>query len=282
MIICDMHTHSSISFDGKDAPEAMCERAIELGLKAYALTDHVECNFWLPRSEYENTNDYDDYDYRSRFEMSLETVPKLKERCKGKLKLLFGCELGQATQAREAAEQVWAARGLDFIIGSLHQVRKHDDFYFINLVNMPQEQLDKLLISYYEELYELACRADFDVLGHITYPLRYIVGEAGRSVDISSCDEIIAEIFKKLITRGKGIEINTSGLRQKYGRTMPELKYVKMFRQSGGEVLTLGSDSHCVKDLGSGIEIGAQIAMEAGFEYISYFEERKPQFIKLY
>ncbi len=281
MVLCDMHSHSSISFDGKNSPAEMCERAVQLGLSAYALTDHVECNFWLPRSEYENTNDYDAYDYRSRFAMARNTMPELKERYKGRLELLFGCELGQATQARSAAEEVWAAKELDLLIGSLHQVRKHDDFYFINLVNMPQDELEKLLKDYYYELVELACTADFDVMGHITYPLRYIIGEAGRSVDISENDEIIEQIFKELISRGKGIEINTSGLRQKYGKTMPDLKYVKMYRQLGGEILTLGSDSHCVEDLGKGIAEGIEIAKQAGFKYTAYFKQRKAQFLKL-
>ena len=95
--LADLHTHSDISYDGKNTPAEMCERAVELGLAAYSLTDHVECNFWYPREDYENqgikTNDYDDFDYRSRFEMAKNIMPELKERYKGRLNLLFGCEV---------------------------------------------------------------------------------------------------------------------------------------------------------------------------------------------
>lgn len=284
-IICDMHTHTNISYDGKDEPSLMCERAIELGLSAYCITDHVEANFYHPREYYaqkgDNTNDFDDFDYKSRFEMSRTSLPSLKERCKGRLKLLFGCELGQANQAPDEAKEVSDCKELDFIIGSLHQVRKRDDFYFMNLSPMPQDELDRLLLDYCKELYELAQKADFDVMGHITYPLRYIVGEAGRTVNLAPCDEVVFETMKTLIGKGKGIEINTSGLRQKYGLTFPHAEYVKMYRQLGGEILTLGSDAHCTADLGKGISEGAEIAKNAGFKYIAYFEKRKPQFIKL-
>ena len=77
------------------------------------------------------------------------------------------------------------------------------------------------------------------------------------------------------------LEINTSGLRQKYGDVLPSLKYVKLFRELGGEIVSVGSDAHTVADLGSGIADGAKTALEADFKYICYFKERKPNFIKI-
>ena len=47
MIITDTHTHSLYSFDGYPESNigAMCERAIELGLKYLCVTDHYEANY---------------------------------------------------------------------------------------------------------------------------------------------------------------------------------------------------------------------------------------------
>ncbi len=281
----DLHTHTNISYDGNNTPEDMCERAIELGLSAYAITDHVECNFWYPREHYArlgmSTNEFDDFDYASRFEMSLAALPRLKERYKGRLNLIFGCEMGQATQAPEIAKMISECDELDFIIGSLHQVRKRDDFYFINLKSLTDKELDRLVYDYFLELFELARMGGFDVMGHITYPLRYIVGEAERNVDMTPCREVIHEMLKVLIDGGRGIEINTSGLRQRYGLTFPTLEYLMEYRQLGGEVLTIGSDSHCSEDLGKGIAEGLELAKQAGFRYVTYFANRKPQWIKL-
>ena len=77
------------------------------------------------------------------------------------------------------------------------------------------------------------------------------------------------------------MEINTSGLRQRYGRTFPEIKYVKLFRELGGEYITFGSDAHCVRDLGKGIDTAEEMAMLAGFKYAAYFEQRRPKTIKI-
>ena len=94
-------------------------------------------------------------------------------------------------------------------------------------------------------------------------------------------EEIIAECFKVLINKGKGIEINTSGLRQTYGRTFPDFNYIKLYKDLGGEILTIGSDSHSTYDLARGIPEGIELARFAGFVSTCYFKKRKPYFVNL-
>jgi histidinol-phosphatase (PHP family) len=126
------------------------------------------------------------------------------------------------------------------------------------------------------------CRMDcFDVLGHLTYCLRYMKQRNGIEADISRFDDIIADSFRILAENGKGIEINTSGLRQGFGETFPNLKYVKLFRELGGEVLSIGSDSHTVEDIAKNFEDAADMAREVGFTRLCYFRERKPVFISI-
>ena len=47
-MLLDLHTHTSWSPDARDTAEALCRRAEELGLERLAITDHCDCNFWLP------------------------------------------------------------------------------------------------------------------------------------------------------------------------------------------------------------------------------------------
>ena len=42
--LIDCHTHTYYSPDSDADPEKMVEKAIDLGLEAYAITDHCECN----------------------------------------------------------------------------------------------------------------------------------------------------------------------------------------------------------------------------------------------
>ena len=279
MNLIDCHSHSTNSPDGHFSPEEMIKTAMERGFAAYALTDHCEVNRWFSIEHYGvQPNEYDTYDFGRDFEKSMAENTALKEKYDGKINFLCGIELGQATHDFGLSEAIVKDKRLDFIIGSMHQLPDNDDFAFIDF---SKHSVPELLEKYYTEVYKLCKWGQFDVLGHLTYTLRYIEGDNGIKVDMSPYEEIIRESFKILIQNGKGIEINTSGLRQAYGQPFPNLYWVKMFREMGGEVLSLGSDAHTTEDLGKGIAEGAEIAREAGFSHICYFKERKPQFIKI-
>ena len=281
----DCHTHSSFSPDGKNSLEEMCEKAVNLGISVLSVTDHCDCNFWYPADHYFKDTDgvtdlmmYGSGNYSNK---SIEKQKSLKEKYRGKLSLLCGIELGQPLQNEEKAEEIAENSDLDFIIGSHHQNQGKDDFYYIDYNKMDRQEIYFLMEEYFCQVLDMCKWGKFDVLGHLTYPLRYICGDCGIEFDLSRYNDIIEEIFKTLIEKGKGIEINTSGLRQKIGKTLPGIEYVKMFREMGGEIITLGSDAHCTEDIGKGIPEGIEIAGQAGFKYVAYFQNRKPVFVKI-
>ena len=98
------------------------------------------------------------------------------------------------------------------------------DFYYINYTNMSSKQINDLLERYFREIYQLCKWGKFDVLGHLTYCLRYMKIRNGINPSLSRFDEIIAESFRTLAHNGKGIEINTSGIRQNFGTCFQSLK----------------------------------------------------------
>ncbi|SFD18044.1 histidinol-phosphatase HisJ family protein [Ruminococcus albus] len=284
-ILLDMHTHSSFSPDAEDSAEAMCLRASELGLSVYALTDHCDVNFWHPAEHYfGNMEDVIDAMMYGSGKYALDSITEqvsLREKFRGKLDIIVGVEMGQPMQDKERAQELSGDDRIDFIIGSHHMNVGVDDFYYLDYGKMSDAEISSLLNDCFMQTLDMCRYSNFDVLGHLTYPLRYICGEYGREVDLGAYEEIIREIFKTLISRGKGIEINTSGLRQKYGRTFPDFVTVKLYRELGGEILTIGSDAHRTGDLGKGIPDGIELAKAAGFEYVSYFKKREAQFLKL-
>ena len=275
----DCHTHTRFSVDSDADIIGMIEKAMSLGLSAYAVTDHCECNRWYSEEHYPDETTYRYFDFGRDFENSVTAVTKLKEKYDGKLNLICGVEMGQGNQVPEIAEKIVSDKRLDFVIGSMHQLPKTEDFAFIEYDKMTVEEMEKLLEKYFMEVYNLSKWGKFDILGHLTYPLRYIEDKGNIKVDMSRYEEIIREIFKSIIYNGKGIEINTSGLRQKYGKPFPEYRFVKMYKELGGEILSVGSDAHTVADLGKGVADGAEIAKQAGFKYLCFFKERKPQFL---
>ena len=257
----------------------MIEKAKSLDLSAYAITDHCEVSQWYSIEHYGfEPNGYDDYNYDRMFESSMQENMKAKEIIGDKFNFICGIELGQATHDFELAEKIVSDKRLDFVIGSTHKLPNYDDFAFIDY---SKYDIPDLMEKYFDETYKLCKWGKFDVLGHLTYLLRYTKCKGGFDLDISRFDEIIAESFRCLAQNGKGIEINTSGYRQGYGDSFPSLKYVKLFRDLGGEIITVGSDAHTVDDLGSCVDKGAETALAAGFTRLCYFKERKPCFIEI-
>ncbi len=285
MNLIDCHTHTQFSVDSEADINCMIERAIELGLAAYAITDHCECNAWYPYDYYVNNMpdrpDADHFGYEKDFYGSVEAITALKEKYSGRLNLICGTELGQITHDTKIAAKAASDNRLDFIIGSVHQVIGEKDFYYIDYEKMSMEEIYDLLERYFKEIYELCRNGIPDVIGHLTYCLRYMKQRHNICPDISRFDDIIADSFRILAQNGKGIEINTSGLRQGFGDTFPDLKYLKLFRELGGEVVSVGSDAHTVEDLGKGAAEGAELAGAAGFRRLCYFKQRKPVFIEI-
>ena len=264
----DSHNHSTQSPDGSNTLREMIERAIELGIGYYTVTDHLEINKFFD----------EEFLYEEPVKQSSVLLPQLKKEYADKINLYYGVELGQPLHDMALTTRMLASYDYDFIIGSCHMIRGYDDFYYLDYNKIDPQFL---LGVYFEELLEMSEWGGFDVLGHLTYPLRYICGDCGIKIDMKPYEDIIEEIFRTLIRNGMGIEINTSGLRQKIGVTMPELHYVKKYRELGGEILTIGSDAHCTEDLGKGILQGIEIAKAAGFDKICCFEKRQPLFISI-
>ena len=146
--------------------------------------------------------------------MTLQTLKakntKAKEIIGNRFNFICGIELGQATHDFELAEKIVSDKRLDFVIGSTHKLPNYDDFAFIDY---SKYDIPDLMEKYFDETYKLCKWGKFDVLGHLTYTLRYIEGDNGIKVDMNPYEEIIRESFKLLVENGKGIKAinSTSG-----------------------------------------------------------------------
>jgi len=88
-------------------------------------------------------------------------------------------------------------------------------------------------------------------------------------------------IFKELIEKGKGIEVNTAGFLYNLGFPHPDFDSLKRYKELGGEIITIGSDSHKVEHIGNNFAFVLEQLAHIGFKYITYFEDRKPVFVKI-
>ena len=265
----DLHMHTLSSFDGNYPAEKMFESAVANELSTIAVTDHFDVDF------------YERHNLGVRQQTSYEDVVSAKGAFSDKIRILRGIEMGQPTYDVELTERSLARYEYDFVIGSIHNLRNMPDFGDLDYKSMTEERIYELLGEYFNEMLLLARWNGFDTLAHLTYPMRYIVQAGRNEIELSRFDPVTDEIFRTLIANGKALEINTSGLRQPIGKTMPTEDYVRRYRELGGELLTLGSDAHFTEHVGAGIDKGYAIAERCGFEYVTYFENRKPVRVKI-
>ena len=75
-----------------------------------------------------------------------------------------------------------------------------------------------------------------------------------KHVEHELYQDIIDEILKTLIQKGKGIEVNTSGYALNKTCGFPNFDIVKRYKELGGTIITVGTDSHTSDRVGEHVE----------------------------
>lgn len=260
MYLTDYHMHSKYSFDCDTEIKDLCEKAMERGLKEIAITDHMDIFTDKP------------YEYILDCHDLYEELWRVKEEYMGRLKVIVGAELGQPQANPSEGERFLSDYPLDFIIGSVHNMENDIDAYDLDY---RKSDYHEVMSRYVDWLITMAENFDFDVMGHITYPSRYIYMQINERVDFREYYDKYRHLFEILISSGRGIELNMSGIARGLDETMPSMDLLKMYHDMGGEIVTVGSDAHVAEHVGLVSAEGYKILKEAGFRYISTFEDRK-------
>ncbi|MBR5382135.1 MAG: hypothetical protein IK136_05885, partial [Oscillospiraceae bacterium] len=200
---------------------------------------------------------------------------RVRDELSDRIELLFGAEVASINHAPETARRFWEDERLDFIIGSVHNVRGLDDFYFMQYES--EAQCAAVTETYLDEYLEIASLGLCDVLGHIGYPEKYMV-RRGFKASVKDYPDKLAALLRSCVEHGVGIEVNTSGLRCSLGKTIPDADVLRLYRSLGGELVTVGSDAHCVKDAGAGVAEAYELLRACGFRHITTFKKHRPEF----
>ena len=135
--------------------------------------------------------------------------------------------------------------------------------------------------EYFESILENISAYDgFDVYGHIDYIVRYGPNK-NREYSYGRYKDILDEILKKLISMGKGIELNTGGYHYGLGEPNPCTAVIRRYRELGGEIITIGADAHTPDKIACAFDKAASVLEACGFRYYTIFKDRKPEFISL-
>lgn len=263
----DYHIHSSFSGDSSEKFENITKNAIKKGLTSICITDHQDFGFYADGILFEL--DKDEY-----FNYMLYIQDKYKETIDIRIGVETGLEVDKAVRLKEFVNR----HPYDFVIGSSHLINGFDPYYPEYFNGKTERQA---FIEYFESIVDnLKVCSDFDVYGHIDYVVRYAPSK-DKNYIYHDYSDILDEILKTIIQKGKGIEVNTSGLRSGLNNPNPSYDIIRRYRELGGEILTFGSDAHKAQDIAWGFDETVEKVKACGFKYYCEFKNRKPEFISL-
>ncbi len=273
MILSDYHMHSSFSGDSHTPTEDMIKGAKALGLQRICFTEHYDPLFPCYKED-----EIGEFDLDIKSYMNFKNQFLISKENDGSIEVNFGIELGMYPKIYDLGRQIIKENDYDFVICSSHTAAEIDPYY-------PEYWQDKTVIEgakiYFEEILKNVTNfKDFDVYGHLDYCMRY-VPSAPSDRELSNYKEIFEAIFKILIENGKGIEINSNGLRSSLKEFNPNKEILSLYKDMGGEIITFGSDAHSPEYIGYAKKEAEELLKSLGFKYHANFKNRKPEFVKL-
>lgn len=262
-IMFDFHMHSHVSFDSKELPENMVKAALDKGLKEICFTDHIDYD---PFAE-EQIMVFDTEKYNAAYDQLYARGLKVRR----------GMEFGMAPDNREQFRKDLQRRHFDFVLGSVHFVDGLDVYF---KTYWEGKTIQQAIDRYFRNTLEcVQVHEDFDVLAHMTFICKSPVFENAKPAYYRDWREIVDEVLKILVQKGKGLELNTSGV-DRCGGFLPTEDFFRRFQELGGEIVTVGSDAHTADRVGQYTDRACEILKDI-FGHVCTFEDRKPIFHKL-
>ena len=190
----------------------------------------------------------------------------------------FGIELGLQPHLNSYFHKLLKTMPFDFVIGSSHIVHGYDPYYKEYFKGREESACYR---EYFESILEnLHAFSEMDVYGHIDYIVRYGPNQ-NKYYTYERYQDILDEILRTVIARGRGIELNTGGFHYGLGEPNPCRAVIRRYRELGGEIITIGADAHGPEKIAYDFDKAAAILADCGFKYYTVFQNRKPEFVKL-
>ena len=214
----------------------MCRKAMELGLIEVGFSEHVDFD---PVDQGFGFFDYDRY---------VEDIERARELFRNTLIVRKGVEIDYQRCYEERIREWLQDKKFDFTIGSVHYLNHK----MIGPELAATGDLRGIYRSYFTEVRYSVESGLFDVVGHLDLVGRRVAGSSHGAEEISY-RENMKQILQEIAEQKMYLEINSKGMKEAYADTMPSREMISEYIESGGELVSVGSDAHCTEELGSGI-----------------------------
>lgn len=256
----NLHTHTSFC-DGKDTPEEMIKKAIELGFNSIGFSGHAPMYY----SEKYNFNNTDQY---------VQEIYRLKNVYKGIIDIYCGLEYdiycGLDTSKFE------------YLIGSVHYLKKDEKFIpFDRSAQFVQDVIDqnfggdglKFARTYYEQVIKLPEYGKFDIVGHFDIITKNI--EIANLFDVNSpkYKEYAIDALRELSKKIDIFEVNSGAMARGY-RTKPYPQEFLLREMKALDCkIVISSDCHDKNYLDCGFDMMQEYVKFCGFKYMTVLKD---------
>ena len=284
----DYHLHCEYSDDSNEPMENQIQKAITLGLDEMCFTDHVDYGIkrdWddpegiIIRHAVEHGKEVDLVLANVNYPKYFAALNMYQKKYASSISIKKGLEFGIQSITVDAYEKLYASYqdDLDFVLFSMHQVNNLEFWTQDFQKGKTQKEYND---EYYKEIYQtMQMFHHYSCLAYLDLLARY---DENGIYPFENEKDIIAEILKYAIRDEKGIEINTSSWKYGLKDTQPSRAILKLYKDLGGKIITVGSDAHETKYLASHIKDAyAILKNEIGINEICTFDHMQPIFHKI-
>lgn len=264
----DLHIHSHFSPDSLMNPVEAVNVAIEAGITDLCFTEHMDLGHHI-----ESFNRIPD------FAEMYASVSNLRKNY-SEIRIYNGLEMGYISQTANRTAEIVAQQNFDYVLLSTHCVDGIDCYFPEATQGKEKVRMYKsYLETVRESVYDSSLANCYDCVGHIGYIAKCRHYE-DNNMSYQMFPTLFDEILTKIIKDGKGIEVNTSGLKHA-GHVLPHPSIIRRYHELGGRIITVGSDAHKTKRVGANISDTIRLIRDCGFEEFTLFEQHKPEFVSI-
>ncbi len=258
----NLHTHT-VYCDGKNTPEEIILKAIDLGFDTIGFSGHSYTGFDISwHMTQENTQNY------------IAEVNALKSKYADTINVLCGLELEVFSKHRLS--------DFDYVIGSSHFLNVDGEIVEFDVdADTVSHIIDeyfhgdgmKYAKSYYSNMAELYKFADFDIVGHFDIITKH--AETHNFFDVNSAEyrNVALEALHSLAEKKKIFEVNTGAISRGYRTSPYPAEFILDGMKELGCTLVLTSDCHDCNYLDCFYDDAIELIKSRGFDSIGVMKD---------
>ena len=261
-----LHTHT-IGFDGPNTPRDMINRAVEIGLKSFGISNHFIVHPDITRANFYPFAVSGGYGaiYSSSFD---EAIAKFKPHYRElrklsdqyDIKIYYGMEMDffDSHDWFDGFGRVMRELQPDYVIGASHFIEYDGMLQNVyDLAHADPKTRDKMLAIYWDKMARAGETGLFNWMAHLDLPKKVGAGTDDRWVEYERY------AIDKIASSKTAIEINTSGYNRNLNEPYPSSRILEMIATANVPVL-ISDDAHCVEHVGRHFNRATDFAKACG------------------